>query len=139
MKYESARERRVRAAYLADAQKRQTAKRKSARARGYDAAWEKLRGEIVRLALDTPGAICELCGQEFEAHNSKAIHVDHKQRIADAPHRRLDRENLRPVHGHCHSRLTAQEDRARERGFTVGAAADGVPTDPRHPFNRGSR
>jgi len=130
-----AQRRALRVAYH-DAKSERAAKRKSARARGYDSEWQKLRALKIREVLNTPGALCPLCGREFEPHNSKAIHLDHIERIADAPGRRLDPENWRAGHGNCHSRLTAQEDRAKERGFGLGAGVDGLPVDPNHPFNR---
>ncbi len=114
------------------------AKRKSASARGYDAEWQRLRGIKIREVLDTPGARCPLCGKEFEGHNASKIHLDHIERIADGGDR-LDPQNWRAVHGACHSRLTAQEDRAKERGFALGSGLDGVPLDPKHPFNTGAK
>jgi 5-methylcytosine-specific restriction endonuclease McrA len=112
------------------------AKRKSASARGYDSEWQRLRALVIREVLNSPGAVCPLCGREFDPHNSKAIHLDHIERIADNPGRRLDPNNWRAVHHACHSQITAQEDRAKERGFGLGAGDDGMPADPNHPFNR---
>lgn len=114
-------------------------KRKSAAARGYGADWQALRGAKIREVLNDPEARCPICGLEFEPHNSKAIHLDHIQRIADAPALRLDPRNWRAVHGRCHSRITAQEDQAKARGYALGAGADGLPTDPKHPFNNGAK
>jgi len=138
-RFESRAEKRRRAVAMYDEQAAKKRKRLSARKRGYDAEWQTLRAIKVREVLNTPGAVCPLCGQGFEAHNSKAIHLDHIERIADNPGRRLDEANWRAVHGHCHSRVTAQEDRAKERGFALGARADGMPSDPAHPFNRGGK
>ena len=113
-------------------------KRKSASARGYGADWQALRGLKIREVLNDPAARCPLCGLEFEPHNSKAIHLDHIKRLADGG-ARLDPANWRAVHGRCHSRMTAQEDRAKERGYRLGVEADGLPSDPCHPFNKGAK
>lgn len=114
------------------------AKRPSARARGYDAEWQTLRAVAIRRWLDE-GRPCALCGLAFEANNTAGIHLDHIKRIADEPDRRLDPQNWRAVHAKCHSQLTAREDAAKRRGFEIGASPDGMPTDPRHPFNRGGQ
>lgn len=66
-------------------------KRPSARARGYDREWEKARADYL---LAYP--YCARCG-------APAALVDHKVKVKDAPHRRLDRTNFQSLCQPCHS------------------------------------
>jgi 5-methylcytosine-specific restriction protein A len=77
--------------------------RGSARQRGYDAEWEKLRRQVLaeRPVCEAPG-----CG------STDRLNVDHIQSLREAPHRRLDRSNLRVLCHPCHSARTA-----RDQGF----------------------
>lgn len=75
--------------------------------RGYDAAWRKVRASV--LAAEP---LCRFCDEAGRV--TPATVVDHIVPIADAPDRRLDPTNLRPLCKPCHDRRTA-----REQGFTV--------------------
>ena len=78
---------------------RHDAKRPSARARGYDAEWEKARADYLAAYPS-----CRRCGQ-------KAVLVDHIQTIRTAPHRRLDRTNFQSLCTPCHSGAKQAQDR----------------------------
>ncbi|MFC4169617.1 HNH endonuclease signature motif containing protein [Teichococcus aestuarii] len=77
--------------------------RGSARQRGYDAQWERLRAEVLRErpCCEAPG-----CGSR------ERLNVDHIVSVRLAPERRLDRTNLRVLCQPCHSARTA-----RDQGF----------------------
>ncbi len=75
--------------------------RPSASKRGYDRAWQRLR--LVILDRDP---VCTIC------HAALSQVVDHIEAVADAPHRRLDPDNLRGLCKPCHDRRTA-----RDQGF----------------------
>jgi 5-methylcytosine-specific restriction enzyme A len=79
---------------------RHDANRPSARARGYDAEWEKARADFLAVYPS-----CRRCG-------GRATTVDHITPIRVAPHRRLDRNNFQSLCTSCHSRhKQAQEKR----------------------------
>ena len=87
---------------------KQTAKdydraRGSARQRGYDRDWERLRADVLatRRVCEVPG-----CG------STDRLNVDHIQSIRFAPQLRLERSNLRVICHPCHSARTA-----RDQGF----------------------
>ena len=104
--------------------------RRSARQRGYDKQWQKLRA--AHLAMHP---YCQMCG-------SKGEHVDHIETIASNPRRRLDPKNLQTLCEQHHSILTNAHDKAR-------LGPDGVPLpsglvdsqgrhlDPSHPWYDG--
>ena len=73
--------------------------------RGYDAAWRKVRAAV--LAAEP---LCRFC--DAEGRITPATIVDHIVPIAEAPDRRLDTTNLRPLCKPCHDRRTA-----RDQGF----------------------
>jgi 5-methylcytosine-specific restriction protein A len=78
---------------------RADARRPSARQRGYDADWAKLRADFL-------GAYpcCARCG-------NKADVVDHIKTIREAPHRRLDITNLQALCTPCHSGWKQSQDK----------------------------
>jgi 5-methylcytosine-specific restriction protein A len=82
--------------------------RPSARKRGYDREWQKLRAKHLR---DNPA--CIVCG-------AKATTVDHIRTVKERPELRLDPLNLKSMCASCHSRKTAKEDggfgRTKKRG-----------------------
>lgn len=81
------------------------AARGTARQRGYDAAWERVRAEFVKAhpVCCVPG-----CGCPTED-------VDHIVSVKEAPHRRLDPANLRPFcHSH-HSKRTRRDQGGPKR------------------------
>ena len=109
-------------------------RRPGARRRGYDAEWEQLQKRVVAW-WRAEGLPCGLCGRPIRA--TARVDVDHIQTVAEAPERRLDPSNLRVAHHHCHSRRTAQDRAAAERGFVLGVGEDGMPIDEQHPFRKG--
>lgn len=90
-------------------------------ARGYDAAWYRLRARHLRA-----NPRCIICG-------SRAEHVDHIVSIRQAPGRRLDPFNLQSLCERHHNQATQAFDAGRIRG-----ACDelGQPLDPAHPWAR---
>lgn len=75
------------------------AKRPSARARGYDAAWEKLRASHLATYPS-----CVRCGE-------RAIVADHIISIRKAPHRRLDPTNIQSLCVTHHSAWKQAQER----------------------------
>ena len=73
--------------------------RPPASARGYDAAWRRVRNQHLAAS-----PVCVLC--EREGRSVPATVVDHIQPIVVAPHRRLDLTNLRSVCCDHHAQLT---------------------------------
>jgi 5-methylcytosine-specific restriction protein A len=93
--------------------------RGSARQRGYDRDWEKLRDAVViergcRCEAEGCGRIVVLRKREATALTPVA-HVDHIKSIADRPDLRLERSNLRLLCEPCHNARTA-----RDQGFARG-------------------
>lgn len=83
---------------------RQAPPRPTARARGYDAAWEKLRAEVIAAH---PLCCVDSCG------STDRLNVDHIVPVRVAPHRRLDRTNLRVMCHSCHSAHTGRTAHGR--------------------------
>lgn len=102
------------------------------RQRGYDVRWQKLRERVVKQWI-AAGWPCSKCRQRIISPRS--AHVDHIERIRDAPERRLDLSNLRVLCARCHNRHTAHGEHDDRRGFSTRSDATGAPTDPRHPWN----
>lgn len=84
--------------------------RGSGAARGYDAAWRRLR---LRILAEEP--LCRFCS--LAGRTVAAVEVDHVEPIAEAPHLRLEPTNLRPLCTPCHSARTQRHRAARRRGF----------------------
>ncbi|MCP1613985.1 5-methylcytosine-specific restriction protein A [Azospirillum lipoferum] len=93
--------------------------RGTARQRGYDRDWEKLRDAVViergcRCEAKGCGRIVVLRKREATA-TAPVAHVDHIKSIADRPDLRLERSNLRVLCEPCHNARTA-----RDQGFARG-------------------
>jgi 5-methylcytosine-specific restriction endonuclease McrA len=86
----------------ATAKARHDATRPSARDRGYDAAWERVRKDFL---ARHPMCCSPGCAE-------KATDVDHIVSVRERPDLRLSWSNLRPMCHRHHSRRTA-----REQGF----------------------
>lgn len=100
--------------------------RTSSASRGYDAAWRRLR---LRFLAEHP--LCVMC--ERQGRTVAANIVDHVEAIAKAPHRRLDWANLQALCQPCHDSVKQREERGRP---VLAVGVDGMPIDPRHPWNR---
>lgn len=108
--------------------------RGSRHARGYDAAWVRLRDEFLS---DPANRYCVRCAAR--GRQELATEVDHDVPFIglDDP-RRLDRFNLRPLCGRCHRRKTAKQQRrgdvvwdgAMDRDGTCPALVDGRVARP---------
>lgn len=96
--------------------------RRSASARGYDRAWQRLRR--AKLAAD-PLCECEGC-QAGVVRITPAQVVDHVRSVRERPDLRLDWSNLRSMAKRCHDRRTA-----REQAFGRGGAVETVSTRKR--------
>ena len=87
--------------------------RESAASRGYDAAWRRLRKEVIAehrersmMAGMAADPLCALCGLPV---SEDEIHADHIVPFSgvDDP-LRLDKRNIRIVHKRCHMSHTAR-------------------------------
>ena len=78
------------------------ARRGNTTQRGYGADWQRLRAEHLRLE-----PLCRFCAEK--GRYTPAQVVDHIRSIAEAPHLRLDPDNLRSLCKRCHDRRTATE------------------------------
>ena len=84
------------------AERRYEQGRGSASARGYDRTWQRVRLQVLR-----GEPLCRFCAAAGLV--VAASEVDHVVPIAQAPQRRLDRSNLRPLCKPCHSARTASD------------------------------
>lgn len=75
--------------------------RDSAAARGYDAAWRKLRAEHLKRQPN-----CVVCGKPGDT-------VDHIKRVRDFPELRLDPRNLQTMCAHHHSSTAQRQERGK--------------------------
>jgi len=99
-------------------------RRLSSTERGYDADWRRVREKHLRL-----NPYCVVCG---ELGNE----ADHILSIAERPDLRLEPSNLRTLCKPHHSRRTVMDQGWHKgKGIRKEAAADGMPTDPNHPWN----
>src|SRR5690606_38340289 len=97
------------------AQPRVFAKRRlSARARGYDHDWQKVRARFIR-----QNPICVECGRLAE-------HVDHIVPISQGG-ARLDERNLQSLCRSCHSKKTAREIKGPDGKFSKSSKHNGIP------------
>jgi 5-methylcytosine-specific restriction protein A len=82
--------------------------RGTAKARGYDAAWRRVRLDVLRAEF-----LCRMCNEA--GVTSVAVEVDHVIPLAHGG-ARLDRQNLQPLCRMHHAEKTAIENEARLRG-----------------------
>jgi HNH endonuclease len=85
--------------------------------------WRRLRARYRKAH-----PLCRRCG-------ARAEHVDHVIEISTAPERKLDWWNLQALCQSCHNEKTAADKGGRLMRPHGGCDADGMPTDPRHPWN----
>lgn len=95
---------------------------RTAHQRGYGARWQKLR--LVILAREP---LCRSC--RAHGRTRAATIVDHITPKANGG--TDDDANLQPLCVACHDAKTIAEKGAKPRG----ARADGMPTDPSHPWS----
>lgn len=81
-------------------------RRGSSSARGYDAAWRKLR--LVALLRDN--YLCQICLKDDRP--TPARDVDHILTVAEHPELRLELDNLQSLCSTCHKKKTYEEDGA---------------------------
>lgn len=100
-------------------------RRPGPRARGYDRKWEARRAEHLRLH-----PWCVACAEE--GRRIRAVAVDHR-----TPHRgsreTFERSPLDSLCTDHHNRRKQQQER---RGYHGDPQADGMPSDPAHPWLR---
>lgn len=96
------------ACYVCDAKDRGTAKE-----RGYDSTWDKLS-----VHYRTTHPVCEYCTWRYEQFGSLPINaakeVHHILKVAEAPHLRLNIDNLLAVCTDCHEYLEDRPEIAKE-------------------------
>lgn len=73
--------------------------RASSAKRGYDAAWQRLREQVLRAS-----PLCVDCLTQGRYEAAKEVH--HVRKISRAPERRLDAGNLMSLCSACHARRT---------------------------------
>jgi 5-methylcytosine-specific restriction protein A len=78
----------------------------SASKRGYDRQWRRVRESYL---AEQP--LCEDCLKAGRTTGATEVH--HKRTIAEAPHIRLDRNNLRALCTECHHNVHNQAATAR--------------------------
>lgn len=89
-----------------ECERKATQQRGSARARGYDAQWERTRADYLQAH---PYCECDECAQLPELMRPFAVHVHHKDGLGPLGPRGHDWTNLQALtHAH-HSRHTAHE------------------------------
>lgn len=107
-------------------------RRGSRQERGYGAAWDRARVRI--LARD--GGLCQPCLADGKVHSG--TEVDHI--VPKANGGTDDDANLQTICRSRHQAKTAAEA-AQARGATLrpssACRADGMPTDPSHPWHKG--
>lgn len=82
-------------------------RRGSARQRGYDRQWQAFRAAFMQ--GQTEGRSNALCWDCLAVGRvTPAAELHHVARIADAPHRRLDPTNVRPLCRPCHRTRTGK-------------------------------
>ena len=86
--------------------------RGSARRRGYDVRWEKVRAMHLRAE-----PLCRICAAQGRV--TVATLVDHVQPIADGGER-LDDDNLQSLCARCHAKKTAEDVRKRKQTGAPG-------------------
>jgi 5-methylcytosine-specific restriction enzyme A len=91
------------AAWRAEQLRRNPNQKLSARARGYDRDWDKLRAAIL---AEEP--LCRECARHGIEHPAQTL--DHVIPIRNAPERRLDPTNLQPLCCPCHRAKTNRHD-----------------------------
>lgn len=102
--------------------------RSSARKRGYTTKWQK------ESAAWLVGKVCKFCAELGK--KVPATTVDHIVPHKGNPKLFWDRSNWQPLCTHCHSSVKqSMEVTGRRRGCGV----NGLPLDPNHPWNGGSR
>lgn len=82
--------------------------RGSSTARGYDSRWQRFREGYLRRH-----PLCSFC--ERRGLVTPATVIDHIETIADAPARRFDEDNLRPLCKPCHDAHTMRAQNERRR------------------------
>ena len=90
-------------------------------------AWRQTRRAII---ADEP--LCRMCAQVGQTTAAQV--VDHIERVADAPDKAFDPDNLQPLCKSCHDRFKQAQERGR--GLR-GAGLDGLPLDPTHHWRVG--
>lgn len=93
------------------------------RARLYSTAWDKARASYL-----AAHPTCARCG-------AKATVVHHLDRHHGKDSRTFwNKARWQPVCAACHNGPIQQQE---SRGYHGGIGSDGLPTDPKHPFNQG--
>jgi 5-methylcytosine-specific restriction endonuclease McrA len=95
--------------------------RPGARARGYDGKWDRERKAYLAIHRT-----CTRCGAPATIVNHKTPHRGDRSLF-------WRRSNWEAVCQPCHDGPIQQQER---HGYHSGVGADGLPTDPAHPFNR---
>jgi 5-methylcytosine-specific restriction protein A len=92
-------------AHTTDTYRRIERYRGTAKARGYDADWRRVREDVLRAEF-----LCRVCNEA--GVTSVAVEVDHVKPLAHGG-ARLDRANLQPLCRECHQEKTAGENAQR--------------------------
>jgi 5-methylcytosine-specific restriction enzyme A len=103
--------------------------RPSAQARGYGGAWQKARAGFLR-----SHPWCVMC--TAQGRRTTASHVDHIK-----PHKGDQTLFWTPSNwqGLCAWHHNREKQQIERRGYSSELDISGLPVDPNHPANRGSR
>lgn len=97
------------------------------RQRGYNGRWEKARAAFLQAR-----PWCAWCAEE--GRQIKAEHVHHAEPHKGDSRKFWDRTKWVPLCAAHHNGRAQQQER---HGYHGEVGSDGLPTDPKHPFNRG--
>lgn len=110
-------------------QRRDDGRRGSSRERGYSARWDRAAKRFRRAH-----PLCARC--EAKGKVVPADVVDHIVPHRGDPALFWDEANWQSLCTSCHSSAKQAEE---NRGYSTETGADGLPIDPRHPFNTEGR
>jgi 5-methylcytosine-specific restriction endonuclease McrA len=108
-------------------------KHRSTEAKEHRKLYKRAHWKRLRLTILAGEPLCRMCADQGRI--TPATVVDHI-----TPHKGdyalfSDPDNLRPLCKPCHDSAAQSE---QVRGYDKAVGEDGWPTDPAHPFNRGS-
>ena len=105
--------------------------RRSPEAAEYRRLYKTARWRILRLQQLAAEPLCQKCSTD--EHPVSATVVNHKQEHKGDLALFFDPENVESVCAPCHDGPIQQTEKL---GYSLAVGPDGIPVDPKHPFNR---